>query len=172
MDPETAQRVGQAIVTWALTHPHPNPIGIQIAGGKEYLPHQIAEEVQKRTADGKRLLWTVVLASPLEELLLEHEQDEYGRLRPTDHAFKVTVELVSDARRLMGPSFPKASTSTDSEGGIRLTWTRGKREVRLICAAAPSMRTYVYRETEKWHETSKDVSSEVLVEWLNWLRCE
>jgi uncharacterized protein YuzE len=57
-------------------------------------------------------------------LLEEDETDEYGILQPTQFAFKLAMRLVVEAYEVMGDSFPRASASTDEQGGIRLTWRK------------------------------------------------
>ena len=67
--------------------------------------------------------------------------------------------------------FPKASASTDEEGGIRLTWTKlePECEVRLICPARADRSAYLYHELGESYAVEHDVSASVLVHWLEWL---
>jgi hypothetical protein len=103
-------------------------------------------------------------------LLEEDETDDYGILQPSQSAFKMAIELVVEAYEWMGDRFPKASVSTDEEGGIRLTWTKlqPECEVRLVCPASVEKPAYLYHELGESYGVEEDVSISVLVRWLEW----
>lgn len=105
------------------------------------------------------------------ELLQEEDEDEYGILKPTIYAFDKAWNLVLAASQLMKNSFKRASISTDSEGGIRLTWTKQQpeAEVRLICPKEPNKQIYLYHEKDSQYGVVKDVSGFTLASWLQWL---
>lgn len=107
-------------------------------------------------------------------LLESEDEDDYGILKPTDYAFKTVLNLVSEAYSVMGSNFPKASASTDEEGGIRLTWSQmePEREIRLICPSSPEQPAYIYHETSDDYAVEYDVSVPTLVSWLQWLNRE
>lgn len=104
------------------------------------------------------------------ELLQEEDEDEYGVLKPTTHAFNTAWVLVSGASELLKKSFPKASASTDDKGGVRLTWTRlePEREIRLVCPSDKSKKTYLYHESSNKHGIIEDVTALTLAGWLQW----
>ncbi|NJL11215.1 MAG: hypothetical protein HC908_16525 [Calothrix sp. SM1_7_51] len=104
-------------------------------------------------------------------LLEEDETDEYGILQPSQSAFKLAMRLVVDAYEAMGDFFPRASASTDSEGGIRLTWSKQspEREVRLVCPADAEQPAYLYHEMEESYAVERDVTASILVQWLEWI---
>jgi hypothetical protein len=104
-------------------------------------------------------------------LLEEDETDEYGILQPSQSAFKLAMRLVVDAYEAMGDRFPKASASTDEEGGIRLTWNKLSPEcqVRLVCSASSEQHAYLYHELGDNYAVERDVTASVLVQWLEWL---
>ena len=101
----------------------------------------------------------------------EEDEDEYGILKPTIYAFDKAWNLVLAASQLMKNSFKRASISTDSEGGIRLTWTKQQpeAEVRLICPKEPNKQIYLYHEKDSQYGVVKDVSGFTLASWLQWL---
>jgi len=105
------------------------------------------------------------------ELLKEEYDDEYGILKPTPYAFNKAWNLIMAASLLMKNSFPKASVSTDSEGGIRLRWQKliPEREVRLYCPSEPGKKIYIYHEAGDEYDAVYDISGETLAHWLNWL---
>ncbi|MEH1979307.1 MAG: hypothetical protein V7L27_08575 [Nostoc sp.] len=104
-------------------------------------------------------------------LLEEDETDEYGILQPSQSAFKLAMRLVVDAYDTMGDRFPKASVSTDEQGGIRLTWSKQppECEVRLVCPASAEQQAYLYHELGDNYAVERDVTASILVQWLEWL---
>ncbi|NJL11151.1 MAG: hypothetical protein HC908_16045 [Calothrix sp. SM1_7_51] len=113
----------------------------------------------------------MVTLKRLVALLEEDETDEYGILQPSQSAFKLAVRLVIDVYEAMGDRFPKASASTDEEGGIRLTWNKLSLEcqVRLVCPASSEQQAYLYHELGDNYAVERDVTASVLVQWLEWL---
>ncbi|WYL96808.1 MAG: hypothetical protein HEQ35_26130 [Gloeotrichia echinulata IR180] len=104
-------------------------------------------------------------------LLEEDETDEYGILQPSQSAFKLAMRLVVDAYEAMGDRFPKASAATDEEGSIRLTWSKlsPECEVRLVCPATSAKNAYLYHELGDNYAVETDVTTSVLVQWLEWI---
>jgi hypothetical protein len=103
-------------------------------------------------------------------LLEEDETDEYGILQPSQFAFKRAMEFVIEAYDAIGDRFPKASASTDDQGGIRLTWMKldTEHEVRLVCPAQVGQTAYLYHEFGNDYAVERDVTGAILVEWLEW----
>lgn len=84
-------------------------------------------------------------------LMSEEEQDEYGTLRPPDHTYNKTLEVLAEAfKSSLTPDathgFPRGHVSTDAEGGIRINWVRNGRTVRLVVPSAEERGPYVYWE--------------------------
>jgi hypothetical protein len=104
-------------------------------------------------------------------LLDEEETDEYGLLQPSQSAFKLAIHFLVETYDVMGERLPKASASTDEEGGIRLTWSRlePEREVRLICPARTDQQPYLYHELGNDYAVERDVTVSILMQWLEWL---
>ncbi|MEG3881202.1 hypothetical protein QT972_27945 [Microcoleus sp. herbarium7] len=103
------------------------------------------------------------------ELLDLEAEDEYGILRPTEYAFRTAMKLVVEAYDRMGNSFPKASTSPNKQGSIRLAWenTNADRAVRLICPINADRKSYIYHVSGE--SGSKDITSAaLLVDRLKW----
>ena len=108
------------------------------------------------------------IVGQLVELWQEPEEDEYGRLRPTRHAFDRSVDLLVDAaieanhrqRRI-----PAGCVSTDSEGGVRIEWIRPTGSVHLVVPAARDPVAYVYHQVDNDYAT-EDATPERLAYWL------
>lgn len=105
----------------------------------------------------------------LRELLEEEDEDDYGVATPSAYAYGTALALVSEAARLIGDRFTRASASTDDRGGIRLTWTKPKAEVRLVCAHQSDKPTYLYHEAGNEYRVEHNVSASILTHWLDWL---
>src|SRR5262249_8565369 len=103
----------------------------------------------------------------LESLLDEEETDDYGVLRPTEYAFNTAWELLVGASHEMTGSFPRASVSTDSEGGIRVQWLRPERQVRLVIPSVEGKRQYIYHEEGDRYDLEETVSASTLARWLS-----
>ncbi len=112
-----------------------------------------------------------VTLNRLVALLEEEERDEYGRLQPTQSAFKRTMQLVVEAYDAIGDRFPKATVSTDEQGGIRVTWSKldADCEVRLVCPAQAVEGTYIYHELGSEYAVVHDLTGSTLAQWLDWL---
>ena len=104
-------------------------------------------------------------------LLEEDETDDYGILQPSQSAFKSAMRLVVEAYEIMGDSFPRASASTDEQGGIRLTWSKlePESEVRLICPVDANQSIYLYHELGDTYAVENNLTTSILVQWLEWL---
>src|SRR5262249_32993920 len=95
------------------------------------------------------------ILTDLKELLNGEEQDEDGILRPTSQAFSLATKMLIDASHMLifdcrsqgqGFLFPRGDASTDSEGGIRVEWSKKSCSVRLVVAASDTGKSYIYYE--------------------------
>jgi hypothetical protein len=106
----------------------------------------------------------------LVELLEGEDEDDYGVLKPTDYAFKSIMSLILEANSMLLGEFPKASASTDDQGGIRLAWTASDpdREVCLFCPHTAGQSMDIYHASGTM-EGVEDVDSVMtLIRWLDW----
>ena len=106
--------------------------------------------------------------SRLLDLLDEHGEDDYGPLDPTQYSFKSAFKLVRAAQRHMLERLA-GSPSVDSLGGIRITWRREDREVRLICPAGRAEQIYIYQQSERRNQAIHGVTPAILADKLSWL---
>lgn len=113
----------------------------------------------------------IVTMKRLLALLEADETDDYGILQPSQSAFKSTMSLVIEAYEIMGDRFPRASASTDEQGGIRLAWSKlePECEVRLICPADANQSIYLYHELGDTYAVENRATTSILVQWLEWL---
>ncbi|MCW6049223.1 hypothetical protein K4039_03775 [Lyngbya sp. CCAP 1446/10] len=129
----------------------------------------VANEQITDSSSTKRLSNFRVTVERLLELL-DLEDDEYGILRPTEYAFKTAMKLIVEAYDVLGNDFPKASTSTDDAGSIRLAWQNKNADcrVRLFCPSNADAQTYVYHQKNEEYKSEDLISASTLVHWLEW----
>lgn len=131
------------------------------------------------TTDAVSPAWNRLVAADIKHLssilgqLLElrsgAEQDEYGVLRPTDHAFSRVFSLLVDTAIVTaqrGSSVPYGCASTDSQGGVRIEWFGAKCSVHLVIPASPQEKSYIYHEIGDDYGTTEAVTAESLGDWL------
>jgi len=81
----------------------------------------------------------------LVDLLDQPEEDDHGVLSPTQHSFKTAYRILDDAEKQRRTSV-RGSVSTDSEGGVRVTWSNLGRVVKLVCPPTADRDVYLYRQ--------------------------
>ncbi len=110
-----------------------------------------------------------VSISRLLALLQEYGKDDYGEIGPSQPAFNNAVQLVVKAALIMGKDVP-SSPVVDSQGGIRITWRRDGRQVKLVCPAGEDAPVYIYEDSDGDHSVRNwDITPEVLADRLTWL---
>lgn len=102
-------------------------------------------------------------------LLEEDEEDEEGRLRPTDFAFGRAWHLIIEMSRHLSAPLPTGQPAVDGEGGIGIRWSRGSRQVRLQIPARSGGPEYIYHQHGQQHAVEAEVSPVNLAGWLCWL---
>jgi hypothetical protein len=105
--------------------------------------------------------------------LLDDSDDDEGRVTATQYAFKTAFDLVEEAEHLVGGGLV-SSPVVDSEGGIRVTWRRGDKQVKLVCPATREAPVYMYYAFPEGNDLrNQNVTAAVLAERLAWLiNCE
>jgi hypothetical protein len=102
-------------------------------------------------------------------LLEEDEEDEEGRLRPTDFAFGRAWHLIIEVSRHLPVPLPAGQPAADGEGGIGIRWTQGSRQLRLQIPARSGGPEYIYHKDDQQHGAEAEVSPVSLAGWLRWL---
>src|SRR5262249_26460762 len=103
-----------------------------------------AEMVTTAPADTSGLAQTF---AELQEGFADDEEYDETFLRPTATAFAAALSMTVQVYLLMAERFPRASVAADGGGGVRLTWTDGDRNVRLVFSAREPESPYLYHET-------------------------
>ena len=107
-----------------------------------------------------------LLLARLDALLEEEEEDSYGRLRPTPEAFRSAHRILQSAEAEYGAPLPAGSVSTDSKGGIRITWIKGTKELQLICPADSNTAHLYYERRQSDYGMKHGVNGRTLAEYL------
>lgn len=97
-------------------------------------------------------------------LRFEDAEDNYGRLRPTRKALSTALGLIERTESTYG-TLPAGSISTDSEGGIRITWLYAQHQVQVICPT-DSSDAHLYFEHGDEYDMEHELTSAVLVKHL------
>ncbi len=102
-------------------------------------------------------------------LLDESGEDDYGKIGPSQFAFKNALLLVVRAITMLGEDVP-SSPVVDSQGGIRVTWRHDDRQIKLICPATRDAQVYIYQSSLQGNSLrDQNVTAAVLAERLAWL---
>jgi hypothetical protein len=106
----------------------------------------------------------------LEGLLRTDESDDFGPLRPSRPAFEATRQLLLDLA-VGGFVIPTPEdVDTDHDGQIRIAWRTGGRFLELVAPYESEASRYVYHSDDTTFNIEPVGSSEVLKNWLNWMR--
>jgi hypothetical protein len=106
----------------------------------------------------------VITLGRIEELRREENDDD----RPSDHAYDGALKVLLEAARELSLKFPRASASVGPNRGLRITWSYGPREVRLIFGGSASNKSYIYGESGSKHGVEYVVDGRHLAEHLRW----
>ena len=102
-------------------------------------------------------------------LLEENGDDDFGKIGPTQFAFKNALALVVKAISILGEDIP-SSPVVDSQGGIRVAWRCGSRQVKLVCPATRDSAIYIYQSGPQGNSIrDQNVTAVALAERLAWL---
>jgi hypothetical protein len=97
---------------------------------------------------------------------LKSEEDEEDR--PSDHAHGRALKVLAETARELGLDFPRASVSVGPNRGLRITWSRGYGEVRLVCGGNAANKSYIYSESGSQHGVEYVVDGKRLAQHLRW----
>jgi len=103
------------------------------------------------------------------DLLAENGEDDYGAIGPSQFAFWRAFRLISSSIEILGEDFP-CSPAVDSQGGIRVTWKRGDRRVKLVCHATREAPMYVYYSSPSGNGLrNESITATDLADRIYWL---
>jgi len=95
-------------------------------------------------------------------------REELEEDRPTEYAYQGVLNILVGAARELGLDFPRASASVGPNGSLRITWSHGSCEVRLVYGGAAGNGTYIYSELGREHAVDYVVDGDHLAKHLRW----
>lgn len=102
----------------------------------------------------------------INDLAAGEESDEYGVLRPTKHARRITRKVLrvalEDALCRKPSLFPRGAVTTDENGGLRIEWSDGDTAVCLVIPAQKGGQSYIYHEHGNAYGTTGRVTGSLL----------
>jgi hypothetical protein len=106
----------------------------------------------------------------LDGLLRLAENDDFGPVRPSLSAVQVVRHLLLDiaASGYVIPS--PEDVDTDHDGQIRVSWRADRRFLELVTPFETEQNQYIYHSENATFNIESMNSSEVLKNWLNWVR--
>ena len=130
-------------------------------------PHNTLSATRSQTSSV--ILKLPISLSRLLEVLEVNGEDDYGAAGPSQFAFLTAFRIILDAIAIIGEDFA-SSPSIDPEGGVRITWRRGDRIVKLICPATRDKAPYVYHSSPSGNALrTENVTATYLADRLSWL---
>jgi hypothetical protein len=103
------------------------------------------------------------------DLLMKSGDYDDDFLSPTASAADRMRGLLEKSSVLLKIALPIGTLYADGDGGLRLEWIRPDRELRLVIAASPEGRNYIYHEDGSNHGADYSPNVDKLSQWLNWL---
>jgi hypothetical protein len=105
------------------------------------------------------------ILAKINDLAFEDEQDQFGPIRPTYDALKNCLRWILELAaggRLLQPS----DITTDHNGDIRISWTKGNREAELV---SPSDgQSYLYFSSKETYGTDAELTADKISEGMRW----
>lgn len=92
-------------------------------------------------------------------------------LKPTESNFTEVLRLIRSLYSKASKSdlYPIPHVSADGDGGVRLRWVNGSKEIRLKYNDGSRKKSYIYHQQNDDYDIEYEVNSENLKKWLDWL---
>jgi hypothetical protein len=101
----------------------------------------------------------------IEGLRTDDDEEE----RPSDYAYDKAVEALKELAQELRMRFPRASASVGPNRGLRITWSFGPGEVRLVIGGSAANKSYIYREYGPEHGVEHIVDGRHIAQSLRWV---
>jgi hypothetical protein len=106
----------------------------------------------------------VITLTRIKDLKSEADEDD----RPSDYAYENTIRVLDQTARELSLDFPRGSASVGPNRGLRITWSQGLGEVRLVCGGAAENKSYIYSEAGAQNNIEYVVDGQHLAQHLRW----
>ena len=90
----------------------------------------------------------------------------------SDYAFGLVIQLVDPVLAYISSTRELPRVVDDEEGGIRMTWQRHGKQLRVVLPSSPSGAHYIYWEMASEYGACKNFTEVTLRERLSWLQNE
>jgi|ERR1017187_6063824 hypothetical protein len=97
--------------------------------------------------------------------LLCRDEDEQDR--PSEEAYQRTVRLLSETARHVGMQFPRGIAATGPGRSVRLLWSSGEKELRLVLGGSATNRSYIYWRTSGYSGIDETIEASRLAQYLS-----
>lgn len=108
------------------------------------------------------------LFSKINQLAFAPDEDLYGLVRPSQHAFKWCFSLLAGVVQRTGTIHTPSDVSADRNADIRISWRVGARFAELVCPSDEIEDPYIYHSSEKEFDVAEKVTAEQLSHWIRW----
>lgn len=102
-------------------------------------------------------------------VLLEDDEYDDDFLRPTGYAIEQVRKWLSQVNHIIAKIPSGGHFSTDGSGGLRVEWSKGQKEIRLIVPATKEQVAFIYHEDGTDYGADQTISSHAIAKWLTWL---
>lgn len=126
-----------------------------------------AWQASQPATDDPKIAHRLKLLSGLNELRKDDYDEDF--LAPTEYAYKRARNFMLAALETLEYALPIPFYVPDGEGGIRIEWVNGTRELGLICAASKSRESYLYHEDEAVYGVDEPLTDAIFINRLRWL---
>ncbi len=140
---------------------------ISVSTGLRGFAALVARQASQPATDDPQILHRLKLLSGLNELRKDDYDEDF--LAPTEHAYTSARNFMLAAFESLEYALPIPFYVPDGEGGIRVEWVNGTRELGLICAASESRESYLYHEDGDVYDVDEPVTDTILISRLRWL---
>lgn len=137
----------------------PAPVRLSAARPGTALPRS---EEERHTAFG-------AFVEQLLELLLDVSNFDDEFLPPTQRAIEATLDTLYRAAGYCYFPLPAGHLYPDGDGGLRLDWQMGERQLRLVVHASDSSQDYLYHQKGTDYGVETGVTPYLLAGWICWL---
>lgn len=108
------------------------------------------------------------LFAKINNLAFAPEEDQYGLVRPSQHAFKWCFSLLAEIVQRSGTMRAPSDVAADRNADIRISWRLGGRLAELVCPSDQAEDPYIYHSSEQEFAIAERVTAEQLSGWIRW----
>jgi len=97
------------------------------------------------------------------------EDDDLGRIRPSDAAIEAASDVAFRMMKSAAGMPSPVEVSTDRDGAVRVLWENDNRALELVCPFEPGQRPYLYYSEGDRYSIAYDLSADRLGYLVAWM---